>query len=193
MPSTVQHANPGINHVIPRGLDRRWTTPRWCGCERCRSIRLVKSPSFPRCPETGRAVCGSSRVNPSNKPATMRPSACPTMMAGSSDSGSTLLMMVRSAGGSWRRQPQSARQTGKIHQLKKRKRARENNSRARFKKAIGLLGRRRGNGRVGCRYQRHREQIGGCRCGGRCNRWRCARRRGNRSLHLLLLNLLCKV
>ncbi len=66
-------------------------------------------------------------------------SACATMMAGSSDSGSTLLMMVMSAGGSWRAQPETRVKNSSAPQLKQRKRARQKNCRARFERNMGYF------------------------------------------------------
>ena len=63
----------------------------------------------------------------------MRNSGWPVMMAGSSDSGSALLMMVTSAGGSRRMQPEIKTQAARH----KTKRARRKFLRARFKKSIG--------------------------------------------------------
>ena len=56
-------------------------------------------------PETGSAVLGSSRSNPSNMPFVIRISESPVTIAGSRDSGSLPLMMTRSAGASGGRQP----------------------------------------------------------------------------------------
>ena len=62
-------------------------------------------------------------------------SACATMMAGSSDSGSMLLMMVTSAGGSRRVQPAIRTQSA----MNKTKRAREENRRARLEISIAYF------------------------------------------------------
>src|SRR5882757_9631722 len=57
-------------------------------------------------------------------------------MAGSNDSGSTPLRIVRSAGGSCRAQLETKRQISKTPQFKKQKRAREQNRRARLKRVM---------------------------------------------------------
>src|SRR3954470_14189466 len=68
----------------------------------------------------GRADCGSSRVNPSKIEVVIRISAMPVATWGSNDSGSILLMMTRSARGSFRTQPVSSRQAraGKRRKLR---------------------------------------------------------------------------
>ncbi len=139
-------------------------------------------------PGIGRAVSGSSRVSPSNKPMATRISGWPVIRAGSSDSGSAPLMMVMSAGGSRRPQPKIRAQNGN----QKEKRAREINSGARLKRNIALLG-RVGAGAllVGDRSSNAGELVAGCAvvaaaaAGGRAaNCWRLRL--------LLMLHLLFK-
>ena len=131
----------------------------------------------------------------------MRISGWPVMMAGSSDSGSPPLMMVTSAGGSRRTQPETSSRQAQIRQTMpgqsknapaKKSAGRVGKWPSRYFDCVGAAG-----ALVGADSGHGRQQIV-CRRSRRLGTWRRGDRRlpaaaRNRRLHLFLLHLLFKL